>query len=98
MEISEQIRNDIAENRLGIVLPNEAISFEADGVVANILAETLTDLVDTLASQVKKGGWLTLSGILEHQAESLIDLYSQWFNMNEPVILGEWVLLSGIKK
>ncbi|PCJ46814.1 MAG: 50S ribosomal protein L11 methyltransferase [Gammaproteobacteria bacterium] len=91
-------RNDIEESRLEIVSPNDAKSFEADGIIANILAETLRDLVDSLASQVKKGGWLTLSGILVHQAESLIDLYSQWFNMNEPVILGEWVLLSGIKK
>ncbi|MFT5521620.1 MAG: ribosomal protein L11 methyltransferase [Enterobacterales bacterium] len=91
-------RNGIIEKRLNIVLPKDAIAFEADGIVANILAETLKELGSTLASQVKKGGWLTLSGILEHQAESLIDLYSQWFNMNTPEILGEWVLLSGIKK
>jgi ribosomal protein L11 methyltransferase len=91
-------RNGIIEKNLSIVLPKDAIAFEADGIVANILAETLTVLGLTLASQVKKGGWLTLSGILEHQAESLIDLYSQWFNMKAPEILGEWVLLSGIKK
>jgi len=91
-------RNGIEDSRLNIVLPDDAEAFEADGIVANILAQTLTELGSTLASQVKKGGWLTLSGILEHQAQSLIDLYSQWFNMNEPEILGEWVLLSGIKK
>jgi ribosomal protein L11 methyltransferase len=91
-------RNSINDNRLNIVLPKDAIIVTADGIIANILAETLTELASTLASQVKKGGWLTLSGILEHQADSLIDLYSQWFNMNTPEILGEWVLLSGVKK
>ncbi len=75
-----------------------AKSFQADGVIANILAETLRELADNITSQVKQDGWLAMSGILEHQAESLIALYSQWFYMNEPVIMGEWFLLSGIKK
>ena len=91
-------RNGINDSQLTVVLPKDANLFQADGIIANILAETLTDLAETLAAQVKIDGWLTMSGILEHQAESLIALYSQWFNMNEPVIMGEWVLLSGIKK
>ena len=90
-------RNGIKGSELTVVLPKDAKLFQADGIIANILAETLTELVETLAGQVKTGCWLTMSGILEHQAESLIALYSQWFNMNEPIIMGEWVLLSGIK-
>lgn len=91
-------RNGIGESQLKVVLPAHAMLFEADGVVANILAETLKELGENLAQQVKKGGWIALSGILEHQAAALIELYSQWFAMNEPVIMGEWVLLSGFKK
>ena len=91
-------RNGIAENQLEVVLPKDAKAFQADGVVANILAETLRELADSISSQVKQNGWLAMSGILEHQAESLIAQYSQWFYMNEPVIMGEWVLLSGTKK
>lgn len=91
-------RNDIDEQRFTVVMPADAKAFKADGIIANILAETLRELVDTLAEQVVTGGWIALSGILEHQADSLIALYSQWFNMNEPVIMDEWVLLSGIRK
>ncbi len=91
-------RNDIAKERLKVVLPSDATKFKADGIVANILAETLKELAEELAEQVKLSGWIALSGILQPQAESLIALYSQWFNMNEPVIKGDWVLLSGLRK
>lgn len=91
-------RNGIEQSQLEVVLPKDAKPFQANGVVANILAETLRELADSISSQVKQNGWLAMSGILEHQAESLIAQYSQWFYMNEPVIMGEWVLLSGIKK
>jgi len=91
-------RNDIAKHRLDVVLPDHATLFKADGIIANILAETLTGLAETLASQVEAAGWIALSGILEHQASALVDLYSEWFDMSEPVVMGEWVLLSGIRK
>jgi len=91
-------RNGIANTQLEVVLPNNARFVEVDGIIANILAETLRHLSETLANQIRQGGWIALSGILEHQAESLITLYSQWFNMKEPVIMAEWVLLSGIRK
>ena len=92
------VRNGIADNQLVVVLPKNANFVRVDGIIANILAGTLRELSETLSEQVKPQGWIALSGILEHQAESLITLYDQWFNMNEPVIMGEWVLLSGIKK
>ncbi len=91
-------RNKIAEERLQILLPEQYKPVEADGLVANILAETIRDLAQLLATQVKSEGWIALSGILEYQADLIVNQYSQWFYMNEPVIMGEWVLLSGIRK
>jgi ribosomal protein L11 methyltransferase len=46
-----------------------------DLVVANILANPLCLLAPTLARRVRAGGHLILSGILERQAESVIDAY-----------------------
>jgi len=91
-------RNDIDENRLQIMLPEDFKPHRADGVVANILAETIRDLAGLLSTQVKPEGWIALSGILDNQAESIVTLYSKWFYMNEPVIMDEWVLLTGIRK
>lgn len=91
-------RNSIKKTELEIVSPENTGLLIVDGLIANILAETLTELAGTLAQRVKPDGWIVLSGILEHQTESLIALYSQWFNMNDPVILEEWALLSGTRK
>jgi len=91
-------RNSIAEQRLQIFLPGEYKPVVADGLVANILAEPIRELAELFAIQVKAGGWVALSGILEYQAESIVKLYSQWFYMNEPVIMGEWALVSGVRK
>jgi len=91
-------RNGIDADDLTVSLPSDAEEFIADGIVANILAETLHQLAEHLASHVKFEGWIALSGILEHQADSLIALYSEWFTMNEPQQQGEWILLSGIRK
>jgi len=91
-------RNSIAEQRLQIFLPGEYKPVVADGLVANILAEPIRELAELFATQVKAGGWVALSGILEYQAESIVNLYSQWFYMNEPVIMGEWALVSGVRK
>ncbi len=91
-------RNGILENQLLIRLPEEHKPQMVDGIVANILAETLKELAELLALQVKLGGWIALSGILESQAESILSLYSKWFYMDEPVIMDEWVLLSGKRR
>ena len=37
------------------------------------------------------------SGILEQQAEELISVYGQWFDMDAVKIKEEWARLSGIK-
>lgn len=91
-------RNKIAEQRLQVFLPEEYNPVVADGLVANILAEPIRELAELFAAQVKPTGWVALSGILQYQTESIVNLYSQWFYMNEPVIMGEWALVSGIRR
>ena len=69
-----------------------------DGVVANILSSALSVLAPVLATHCKKGGRIALSGILTEQAEQLIEIYSQWFDMAPQQTMDAWVLLTGTKR
>lgn len=79
-------------------LPDEMPSVVADVVIANILASPLKVLAPALASHCKPGGRIALSGILREQAEEVSAIYGEWFEMNPPQPLENWVLLTGRKK
>ena len=79
-------------------LPESVDTQTYDIVLANILANPLRLLGELLASHVKTGGSIVLSGILETQAEEISEIYSQWFTMNPPVFDEGWTCLTGIKK
>ncbi len=70
----------------------------ADIVVANILTNPLKMLAPLLASATRQGGRIVLSGVLSEQASDVMQIYSQWFNLNPAVIEDGWACLSGIKK
>jgi ribosomal protein L11 methyltransferase len=69
-----------------------------DIVVANILSSALSVLAPALAKSCKSGGKIALSGILKEQVEAVSAIYSPWFDMQVPVYMDAWVLLTGIKK
>ncbi|SDW88320.1 50S ribosomal protein L11 methyltransferase [Nitrosomonas communis] len=71
---------------------------QVDKVVANILANPIIMLAPILMNALRKGGSLALSGILEEQANQVIDTYRQWFEINIASEKEGWVLLAGIKK
>lgn len=79
-------------------LPDQLPSVEADIVVANILSSALTVLAPALASACRTGGQIALSGILQPQAEQVAEVYTEWFDMNEPTLMEGWVLLTGRKR
>lgn len=91
-------RNGIASDRLVLGLPEQVELPQADILVANILAEPLRQLAESIANSVQPGGNLVLSGLLETQAEELNSLYSQWFEMDAPKVQEDWARLSGAKK
>jgi len=91
-------RNKIKEDRFEVYLPDQAPAVEADITVANILAGPLQQLAPELAKLTRNGGKLALSGLLAHQADEVIATYSQWFVMNAPQQMEDWVMLSGIRK
>lgn len=91
-------RNDISEDRLVLGLPEQVKLPQADLLVANILAEPLRQLSESIANSVKSGGNLVLSGLLNEQADELNQIYHQWFDMDVASSEGDWSRLSGIKR
>ncbi len=79
-------------------LPDDAPQSSYDLVVANILTNPLRLLAPLLAKATRTGGRIVLSGILEEQAQEVMDIYQQWFDLNAPVFEDGWSCLSGIRR
>ncbi|MEO3679247.1 50S ribosomal protein L11 methyltransferase [Rheinheimera sp. FR7-31] len=91
-------RNNV-EGQIELYLPqDQPKDFQADVVVANILAGPLAELKDIISAYVKPGGLLALSGILESQAQSVMDAYSDEFSFDPIAVQDEWVRLSARKQ
>lgn len=89
-------RNGVGE-RLELALPPALTETPVDLLLANILANPLIELAPKLASRVRSGGTLLLSGILEEQADKVMEAYMPWFRF-APVMEKEgWVCLEGTK-
>ena len=80
-------------------LPEEFDGPQFDACAANILAGPLISLTGTLASMLRPGAKLGLSGILAWQGEDVVDAYSEYFdNVKIEKEKGGWVLVSGTRK
>ncbi|MCL6263745.1 50S ribosomal protein L11 methyltransferase [Craterilacuibacter sp. RT1T] len=79
-------------------LPDATPETKVDVVLANILANPLRLLGEMLASHVKTGGKIVLSGILQEQAEELSAIYNTWFDMEAPVFDEGWTRLTGTRR
>ncbi|MDX1757215.1 MAG: 50S ribosomal protein L11 methyltransferase [Marinobacter sp.] len=88
-------RNRVADDRLDLYVPENEPATQADVLLANILAQPLITLAAHLASRVKPGGHLVLSGILSNQAREVMAAYEPWFTMEEPVQREDWIRLTG---
>jgi len=92
--------SNAAQNKVDLRFtePDALPDYSADIVVANILANPLKILAPLLADACRRGGRIALSGILPEQAEEVSAVYSQWFDMQAPTELENWVLLAGSKR
>lgn len=90
------IANQVAD--IQFFLPNDAPSDSYDLVVANILTNPLRMLAPLLANATRQGGRIVLSGILEEQAQDVMKIYQQWFDLSAPVFEDGWSCLSGRKR
>jgi len=87
-------RNDVAGEFLEDCAP---LTFTADLVIANILANPLKLLAPILASRCRHGGQIALSGILPDQVREVESCYSPWIAFVPPAEAEGWVCLSGVK-
>lgn len=91
-------RNGITQDRYDVYLPENAPAAEADLVLANILAGPLVELKENILAYLKPGGDLVLSGILETQAQSVVDAYSNDCDDLKVAVEGDWVRITGRKR
>jgi ribosomal protein L11 methyltransferase len=90
--VANQVEN------VAFYLPNNAPKGSYDLVVANILTNPLRMLAPLLANATRQGGQIVLSGILESQAQDVMSIYEQWFDLNAPIFEDGWSCLSGSKR
>ncbi len=91
-------RNGVGD-RLSVRLPDdETVATAYPIVVANILANALDRLADTLAARVAAGGRIALSGILVGQEDALLTRYEPWFDDLQVVREGDWVRIDGRRR
>ena len=79
-------------------LPEQCPSVEVDLLLANILAGPLHELAERFAALVKPGGHLVLSGLLDNQAEAIIQTYYPWFDASLYRQQEEWICLHGKRR
>ena len=96
--IDNSRRNKVPGDVLTTYLPEAVPPVHADILIANILERPLIDLSEKFAELVKKGGYITLSGLLEEQIPSLLSCYDRWFDMEAPQVEQGWGLLCGTRK
>lgn len=88
--------NQIAPERIATYLPEQLpADSRADIVLANILAEPLIQLADTLAALLKPRGQLCLSGLLDSQLEAVTRPYQRAVAFQPPAIEQGWVQIAG---
>jgi ribosomal protein L11 methyltransferase len=77
-------------------LPEEdSTHSQHDVVVANILANPLQVLAPALCQRIAPNGHIVLSGILERQAQEVINTYQPWIKLHVWRECDGWVCLTG---
>ncbi len=91
-------RENAAANSVGHLvdpLPPDSYAVKgADVMLANILSGTLIELAPVLGESVRRGGWLVLAGVLNHQAEAVIRAFGRRFSDWDQISHEEWAGLS----
>jgi ribosomal protein L11 methyltransferase len=88
-------RNDVSVQAM---LPDSLSPGTFDVVVANILSNPLKVLAPMLSHRVRAGGSLVLSGILQRQAQEVMDFYADWVDLSVYEALDGWVCLAGQRR
>ena len=99
VRVAEQnVKSNGFAGRIEIQSSESAITRKADVLIANILFEPLSLLVDEFARLLKPGGRIALAGLLNNQRDALLAVYAPAFRMEFTSQAGDWALLSGYRR
>ncbi|MGF1546375.1 MAG: 50S ribosomal protein L11 methyltransferase [Thiotrichales bacterium] len=86
--------NPGADGNYLLCLPEDLpASEDFDVVLANILANTLTEFAPHLAERTRSGGWAILSGVLDDQVDAVAAAYRPWFDIARILHRDGWARL-----
>ncbi|MEF9444993.1 50S ribosomal protein L11 methyltransferase [Burkholderia sp. 1B3(2022)] len=96
----ESARQNSERNRAEVTygLPDACQDGEFDIVVANILSNPLKLMASMLASKVKPGGRIALSGVLARQADEVAAVYARYVDISVWREHEGWVCLAGTRR
>lgn len=96
--LDNALANEVSE-KISVGLSGElTLPTQFDVVIANILANPLIEFAPILASQVKIGGHIVLSGILSEQKTHIEEAYKQWFSLDPSTEVNGWVMVAGVRR
>ncbi|CAM5359466.1 50S ribosomal protein L11 methyltransferase [Thauera mechernichensis] len=93
----EAAQDNAARNAVDMRLQHSAVPLDEhfDLVVANILTNPLCVLAPAIAARVAAGGRVALSGVLETQAEQVIEAWAPFITLHVGGSLDGWIRLEG---
>ena len=77
-------------------LPNAMPELKVEILVANILAAPLVELAPLFQRYCQQGTRVVLAGLLQNQADEIINAYASWCQLEAVDQIEEWVCLAGI--
>lgn len=93
--------DNAVDKNLNVYGTPAGIRGQFDVVVANILAGPLVQFAESITSTLRRGGMLTLSGVLCEQADEVMAAYEGWIDFQTPVFSEQdgqvWSRLTGMK-
>jgi ribosomal protein L11 methyltransferase len=93
------LRNHIDPEQISIQLPDlNSTPPVVDYLIANILSGPLIQLEPLFNQMTHPGSQLLLSGILDTQADAIMQAYSQHFELDKVTIQDQWCRVSGLKR
>jgi ribosomal protein L11 methyltransferase len=93
----EAARDNAERNQARLRLQHSAVPLgdTFDLVVANILTNPLCVLAPAIAARVAPGGGVALSGVLETQADQVIEAWAPFIALHVGAALDGWIRLEG---
>lgn len=87
--------NHLTQHAFRLLLPEvrSKLQPQYELIFANILENILVQERDALVRMCPQNGWLILSGLLNHQARTIIDLYSKDLTLVRELKKGDWSAL-----